>query len=88
MGAYVIGDDGVLARHPMSSSEELRPLERAALAADLAVPLAARPALDAARRGDQDQAHHLRREQAVLDHPRGGAQPGGELARDPRPAPR
>jgi mannose-6-phosphate isomerase-like protein (cupin superfamily) len=28
-GAYVIGDDGVLARHPMSYSEELRPLERA-----------------------------------------------------------
>jgi hypothetical protein len=27
MGAYVIGEDGVLARHPMSSSEELRPPE-------------------------------------------------------------
>ena len=26
MGAYVIGDDGVLARHPMSYQEELRPL--------------------------------------------------------------
>ena len=26
MGAYVIGDDGVLARHPMSYEEELRPL--------------------------------------------------------------
>ncbi|HEV3047244.1 MAG TPA: cysteine dioxygenase family protein [Solirubrobacteraceae bacterium] len=26
MGAYVIGEDGVLARHPMSSGEELRPL--------------------------------------------------------------
>jgi predicted metal-dependent enzyme (double-stranded beta helix superfamily) len=25
MGAYVVGEDGVLARHPMSSSEELRP---------------------------------------------------------------
>jgi hypothetical protein len=25
MGAYVIGDDGVLARHPMSYEEELRP---------------------------------------------------------------
>jgi hypothetical protein len=25
MGAYVIDDDGVLARHPMSASEELRP---------------------------------------------------------------
>jgi predicted metal-dependent enzyme (double-stranded beta helix superfamily) len=25
MGAYVIGDDGVLARHPMSYAEELRP---------------------------------------------------------------
>jgi hypothetical protein len=29
MGAYVIDDDGVLARHPMSSGEELRPRERA-----------------------------------------------------------
>jgi predicted metal-dependent enzyme (double-stranded beta helix superfamily) len=29
MGAYVIGDDGVLARHSVSSGEELRPLERA-----------------------------------------------------------
>src|SRR5271157_6494039 len=29
MGAYVIGEDGVLARHPVSSGEELRPLERA-----------------------------------------------------------
>jgi hypothetical protein len=28
MGAYVIGDDGVLARHSVSSSEELRPLSR------------------------------------------------------------
>jgi predicted metal-dependent enzyme (double-stranded beta helix superfamily) len=28
MGAYEIGDDGVLARHPMASSEELRPPER------------------------------------------------------------
>ncbi len=27
MGAYVIGEDGALARHPMSSAEELRPLE-------------------------------------------------------------
>jgi predicted metal-dependent enzyme (double-stranded beta helix superfamily) len=27
MGAYEIGDDGVLARHPMTSSEELRPPE-------------------------------------------------------------
>jgi predicted metal-dependent enzyme (double-stranded beta helix superfamily) len=27
MGAYVIGTDGVLARHPVSSGEELRPLE-------------------------------------------------------------
>ena len=26
MGAYVVGDDGVLARHPMSYREELRPL--------------------------------------------------------------
>ena len=26
MGAYAIGDDGVLARHPVSSGEELRPL--------------------------------------------------------------
>ena len=26
MGAYVIGDDGVLARHPMSYEQELRPL--------------------------------------------------------------
>jgi hypothetical protein len=26
MGAYVIGDDGVLARHPMSYEDELRPL--------------------------------------------------------------
>ncbi|MGO9487557.1 MAG: cysteine dioxygenase [Solirubrobacteraceae bacterium] len=29
MGAYVIGEDGVLARHPMSSAQELRPLSRA-----------------------------------------------------------
>jgi hypothetical protein len=29
MGAYVIGEDGVLARHPMSRRDELRPLERA-----------------------------------------------------------
>jgi predicted metal-dependent enzyme (double-stranded beta helix superfamily) len=28
MGAYVIGEDGVLGRQPMSSSEELRPLEQ------------------------------------------------------------
>jgi predicted metal-dependent enzyme (double-stranded beta helix superfamily) len=28
MGAYVVGDDGVLARHHVSSAEELRPLER------------------------------------------------------------
>jgi mannose-6-phosphate isomerase-like protein (cupin superfamily) len=28
MGAYVVGPDGVLARHPMSSEEELRPHER------------------------------------------------------------
>ena len=28
MGAYVIGEDGVLARHPMSHVEELRPLKR------------------------------------------------------------
>jgi predicted metal-dependent enzyme (double-stranded beta helix superfamily) len=29
MGAYVIGEGGVLARHSVASSEELRPLERA-----------------------------------------------------------
>ncbi len=29
MGAYAIGEDGVLARHPVSYSEELRPLEQA-----------------------------------------------------------
>jgi hypothetical protein len=29
MGAYVIGEDGVLARQRVSSSEELRPLQRA-----------------------------------------------------------
>jgi predicted metal-dependent enzyme (double-stranded beta helix superfamily) len=29
MGAYVIGEDGVLARHPVASSVELRPLESA-----------------------------------------------------------
>jgi len=29
MGAYVVDEEGVLARHPVSSSEELRPLERA-----------------------------------------------------------
>jgi hypothetical protein len=29
MGAYVIDDDGVLARHPMPSSHELRPLRGA-----------------------------------------------------------
>ncbi len=34
MGAYVIGDDGVLARHPMSYEEELRPRAQAAAAAD------------------------------------------------------
>jgi hypothetical protein len=28
MGAYVIGDDGVLARHQVSHTEELRPLRR------------------------------------------------------------
>jgi len=28
MGAYAIGEDGVLARHPMSYSEELRPLKQ------------------------------------------------------------
>jgi predicted metal-dependent enzyme (double-stranded beta helix superfamily) len=33
MGAYVVGEDGVLARHPVASSEELRPLEREARAA-------------------------------------------------------
>ncbi|HEY0516219.1 MAG TPA: cysteine dioxygenase family protein [Solirubrobacteraceae bacterium] len=27
MGSYVVGENGVLARHPMSSSEELRPRE-------------------------------------------------------------
>jgi mannose-6-phosphate isomerase-like protein (cupin superfamily) len=26
MGAYLVGDDGVLARHPMSAADELRPL--------------------------------------------------------------
>lgn len=26
MGSYVVGDDGLLARHPMSAREELRPL--------------------------------------------------------------
>jgi hypothetical protein len=31
MGAYVVGDHGVLARHPMSSAEELRPLEQEAV---------------------------------------------------------
>jgi predicted metal-dependent enzyme (double-stranded beta helix superfamily) len=30
MGAYVIGEDGVLARHSMSSAEELRPLSESA----------------------------------------------------------
>ena len=29
MGAYAVDDDGVLARHPMSYLEELKPLERA-----------------------------------------------------------
>ncbi len=29
MGAYVVDDDGVLARHPVAPVEELRPLERA-----------------------------------------------------------
>ncbi|MGA2321856.1 MAG: cysteine dioxygenase [Solirubrobacteraceae bacterium] len=29
MGAYVVDDDGVLVRHPMAHTEELRPLERA-----------------------------------------------------------
>jgi predicted metal-dependent enzyme (double-stranded beta helix superfamily) len=28
MGAYVVGDDGVLARHSVSSADELRPLDR------------------------------------------------------------
>jgi hypothetical protein len=27
MGAYAIGDDGVLARHSLSYTEELRPLQ-------------------------------------------------------------
>jgi len=30
MGAYVIGEDGVLARHPMSYTQELRPLAQGA----------------------------------------------------------
>ena len=30
MGAYAVGEDGVLVRHSVSSAEELRPLERAA----------------------------------------------------------
>jgi len=30
MGAYVVGEGGVLARHPVSSAHELRPLERSA----------------------------------------------------------
>ena len=30
MGAYAVGEDGVLVRHTMSSSEELRPAQRAA----------------------------------------------------------
>jgi hypothetical protein len=29
MGAYAVDDDGVLARHPVSSAEELRPLSAA-----------------------------------------------------------
>jgi hypothetical protein len=29
MGAYAMNDDGVLVRHPMASTEELRPLDRA-----------------------------------------------------------
>jgi hypothetical protein len=29
MGAYVVDEHGVLARHSVSSSEELRPLEQA-----------------------------------------------------------
>jgi predicted metal-dependent enzyme (double-stranded beta helix superfamily) len=29
LGAYAVDDDGVLARYPVSSAEELRPLERA-----------------------------------------------------------
>ena len=33
MGAYVVGDDGVLARQPMSAGEELRPRLRSAVAA-------------------------------------------------------
>jgi hypothetical protein len=32
MGAYEVGDDGVLARHSVSSSEELRPLEQVSAA--------------------------------------------------------
>jgi hypothetical protein len=27
MGAYVVGDDGVLARHALTAADELRPLE-------------------------------------------------------------
>ena len=34
MGAYAIGEDGVLARHPSSYSEELRPLEQQPLRAE------------------------------------------------------
>jgi len=36
MGAYVIGEDGVLARRPMSYEEELRPIEQSPPARSLA----------------------------------------------------
>ncbi len=54
MGAYVVGEDGVLERHSVAPEEELRPLRR----------LATLAAFDATRRAamPDDIAHHLRRE--------------------------
>ena len=85
MGAYVIGDDGVLARHTMPSSEELRPRAPRArpqrARRSLGVWLGAGAPLHAGLAGDQDQADHLRLEQAVLDDARRRAQPARQRAR-------
>ena len=51
-----VGEDGVLARHPVSSAEELRP----ARARRLALRLGAGAPLHAVLGGDQDHADHLR----------------------------
>ena len=47
MGAYVVGEDGVLERHTVEPEEELRPLTASPRSLPLArIPLGARAALD------------------------------------------